>query len=150
MDPKKLQSVQNLAVTTLIILLVFSGGFLWGEFKKVSKLDLDDSTLNAVLIDGGPIYTTGNTEVGKKLFQSKCQRCHLLDRKMTGPALMNIKTRWSDSTHLYAWIKNSQSFLATGDKYANDLFRQYNSIMPAFPELTEEEIREILYYVDPE
>lgn len=66
--PEKLQSVQNLAVTTLIILLIFSGGFLWGEFKKVSKLDLDDSTLNAVLIDGGPIYTTGNTEVGKNYF----------------------------------------------------------------------------------
>ena len=48
------------------------------------------------------------------------------------------------------WIKNSQSYLATGDKYANDLFREYNSIMPAFPELTDEEIKEILYYVDPE
>lgn len=150
MDPKKLQSVQNLAVTTLIILLIFSGGFLWGEFKKVSKLDLDDNTTNAVLVSAEPIYKTGSTEVGKKLFQSKCQRCHLLDRKMTGPALMNIKDRWSDSTHLYSWIKNSQSFLATGDKYSNDLFRQYNSVMPAFPELTEEEIREILYYVDPE
>lgn len=150
MDPKKLQSVQNLAVTTLIILLIFSGGFLWGEFKKVSKLDLEDNSTNAVLVSAEPAYKTGSTERGKKLFQSKCQRCHLVDRKMTGPALMNTKDRWSDSTHLYSWIKNSQSFLSTGDKYANDLFRQYNSIMPAFPELTEEEIREILYYVDPE
>jgi len=150
MDPKKLQSVQNLAVTTLLILLIFSAGFMWGEFKKVSKLDQDDSSANAILANIEPVYKTGSTAAGKKLYQAKCQRCHLVDRKMTGPALMNVKDRWSDSTHLYSWIKNSQSFLSTGDKYANDLFRQYNSIMPAFPELTEEEIREILYYVDPE
>lgn len=148
MDPKKLQSVQNLAVTTLLILLIFSGGFMWGEFKKVSKLD--DYSTNQVLINAEPAYKTGSTDVGKKLFHSKCARCHAVDRNMTGPALMNTKDRWNDSTHLYSWIKNSQSFLSTGDKYANDLFRQYNSMMPAFPELTEEEIREILYYVDPE
>lgn len=150
MDPKKLQTVQNLAVTTLIILLVFTGGFLWGEFKKASNLSAAEAPENIAITNAAPVYKTGATETGKKLFQSKCQRCHLVERRMTGPALMNTKERWSDSTHLYSWIKNSQSFLATGDKYANDLFREYNSIMPAFPELTEEEIREILYYVDPE
>ncbi len=69
---------------------------------------------------------------------------------MTGPALMNVYDRWNDSTQLYAWIKNSQSYLTTGDKYANELFKEYKSVMPAFAELKEEEIKEILYYVDPE
>jgi hypothetical protein len=93
------------------------------------------------LIDGGPIYTTGNTEVGKKTIQSKCQRCHLLDRKNDRSGLNEHKNKMERFHSFICLDKNSQSFLTTGDKYANDLFRQYNSIMPAFPELTEEEIR---------
>ncbi|MFI5171772.1 MAG: c-type cytochrome [Chitinophagales bacterium] len=151
MDEKKLQSVHNLAVTTLFILLIFSGGFLWGEFKKVSKISGEEPVSKnendkAAVIE----YKTGSTQIGKDLFRAKCQRCHLVDKKMTGPPLMNVKDRWSDSTQLYSWIKNSQSYLANGDKYANDLFKEYKSIMPAFPELKEEEIKEILFYVDPE
>ncbi len=87
---------------------------------------------------------------GKVLFQSKCQRCHLVDKKLTGPSLQNVRTRWADSTNLYAWIKNSQSFLGTGDKYANDLYKEYNSIMPAFPELSDADIADMLVYIDAE
>ncbi len=87
---------------------------------------------------------------GKVLFQSKCQRCHLIDKKMTGPALMGVKDRWADTTNLYKWIKNSQGFLGTGDKYANDLFKQYNSIMPAFPELQDADIADILAFITTE
>ncbi len=97
--------------------------------------------------------TTANTVFageaeGKELYQSKCQRCHLIDKKMTGPALQGVRGRWADSTALYAWIKNSQAFLATGDKYANDLYKEYGSIMPAFPELTDANISDILVYID--
>ncbi len=84
---------------------------------------------------------------GQTLFQTNCQRCHLIDKKMTGPALMDVQSRWTDSTHLYAWIRNSQAFLATGDKYANDLYKQYNSIMPAFPQFKDQDIADILYYI---
>ncbi len=85
---------------------------------------------------------------GKALFQGKCQRCHLVEKKMTGPALAGVQARWSDSTNLYKWIRNSQAFLATGDKYANDLYKQYNSIMPAFPELKDGDITDILTYIE--
>ncbi len=87
---------------------------------------------------------------GKALYQSKCQRCHLIDKRMTGPALQNVRTRWSDSTHLYSWIKNSQAFLGTGDPYANALYKQFNSIMPAFAELKDADIADILVYIDAE
>ena len=87
---------------------------------------------------------------GKTLFQEKCKQCHAVDKKMTGPALQNVKTRWSDSTNLYKWIKNSQGFLGTGDKYANALFKEYNSVMPAFPTLTDGDITDILAFIDEE
>lgn len=88
---------------------------------------------------------------GKTLFQGKCQRCHQVDKRMTGPALQNVKTRWADTTNIYKWIKNSQSFLGTGDVYANNLFKEYSgSIMPAFPELADVDISNILAYIDAE
>jgi cytochrome c553 len=54
-----------------------------------------------------------------------------------------------DTTNLYKWVHNSGSFLATGDKYANALFKEYNnSVMPAFPELTDADITDILTYIE--
>lgn len=88
---------------------------------------------------------------GKQLFQANCAKCHMIDRKMTGPALQGVRDRWPDSTHLYAWIHNSQSFLATGDEYANKLYEEYHkSPMQAFPNLKDEDIYDILVYIDAE
>lgn len=88
---------------------------------------------------------------GKQLYQANCAKCHMIDRKMTGPALQGVRDRWPDSTHLYEWIKNSQAFLATGDAYANKLYEEYNkSPMQAFPNLKDADIHDILLYIDAE
>ncbi len=149
MNEKKLKTIHTTATIALFLLLVLSFGFLWGEFKVASGLVEYADEESAKEVEA-PAYLTGETKAGKNLFQSKCARCHMVDRKLTGPALMNVKDRWTDSTNLYAWIKNSQAFLATGDNYASSLHREFNSIMPAFPELTDADIREILFYVDPD
>jgi len=150
MDEKKLKSISFFATLALFLLLILFFGFVWGEFKTASGIGVEKN----VSIDGGAvmndaIYVTGETAVGKSLFQANCARCHLIDKRMTGPALMGVKQRWSDSTALYTWIRNSQEFLSTGDPYANEMFREYKSIMPAFPQLSDADIKEILFYVDP-
>lgn len=146
-DPKKLRFVNNLALLTLAILMILGAGLIWGAFTEVSQIGDNNQPSSQqvcrVIIE--PEYTGK----GRELFQIHCQKCHLLERKMTGPALAVVRSRWADSTHLYSWIKNSQAFLQTGDKYANELFREYNnSIMPAFPNLTDEDIYEILLYTE--
>lgn len=128
------------------------------KLKNYTIVQLKNQTTFRRLLTGLFFFafvTTVNTAFageaeGKELFQSKCQRCHLIDKKMTGPALQGVRERWTDSTNLYAWIKNSQSFLATGDKYANALYKEYGSVMPAFPELTDANIADILVYIDAE
>lgn len=98
-----------------------------------------------------PAVSTASVEEGKQLFQANCAKCHMIDRKMTGPALQGVRERWPDSTKLYSWIKNSQAFLATGDTYANNLYAQFNkSPMQAFPNLKDEDITNILTYIDAE
>ncbi|MBK8345924.1 MAG: c-type cytochrome [Bacteroidetes bacterium] len=105
-------------------------------------------TLFTLLFTANAAYA-GEAE-GKALFQANCQKCHLVDRKMTGPALQNVRTRWADSTNLYKWIKNPAGFLATGDKYSNALAKEYGQVMQSFPSLTDANITDILTYIDAE
>jgi len=85
---------------------------------------------------------------GKALFSQNCASCHAVNKKLTGPALAGVEDRWSDKKNLYAWIKNSQAFLKTGDAYANKLYNEYNkTAMNLFPNLTDKDIDAILAYI---
>ncbi|MET6999538.1 c-type cytochrome [Chitinophaga defluvii] len=85
---------------------------------------------------------------GKALFQQDCASCHNVHKKLTGPALKGVEERWSDKKLLHQWIHNSAAVLATGDVYANNLFNEYNKLaMTPFPNLSEEDIDNILAYI---
>lgn len=89
---------------------------------------------------------------GKALFNANCAACHKLDKKMTGPALRNVETRLSeeeglDREWLYSWIRNSSAMIKSGDAYANKIYTEYNgAAMTAFPQLTDEDLSNILAY----
>ncbi len=89
---------------------------------------------------------------GSKLFKSNCARCHNVGAaRLVGPGMQGVRDRWSSEANLIAWIINSQQYLKDnpGDKYAHDLFEQYNkSVMPPFTNLSEEEVVAILDYID--
>jgi mono/diheme cytochrome c family protein len=90
-------------------------------------------------------------EVGKELFGANCASCHNRNMrdKMTGPALGGVEERWPNKKNLYAWIRNSQAFLNTGDPYANKLYVEWNrGQMNAFPNLTDDQIASLLLYID--
>ncbi|MBC8172655.1 MAG: c-type cytochrome [Chitinophagales bacterium] len=82
------------------------------------------------------------------MFVANCQKCHILGKKSTGPNLVGVGTRWTDSTNLNKWIKNSQGYLTTGDPYAIALYNEYGSVMPAFPNLSDDDLVNILAYVN--
>ena len=83
---------------------------------------------------------------GKKLFKSLCASCHKLDKKLIGPALGKIEER-RELDWLKAWIKDNAALRATGDTDANAIFDEYKgSNMTAFPQLTDKNIEDILYY----
>lgn len=85
---------------------------------------------------------------GKALFQQNCASCHNVHKKLTGPALAGVEDRWPDKKLLHSWIRNSAAVIASGDKYANDLFNQYNKLpMTPFPALKDEDIDNILAYI---
>ena len=90
--------------------------------------------------------------LGKQLFKSNCMICHsknMVD-DMTGPALANVEKRWEGRKNLlYKWIRNSSEVIANGDPYAVEIYNKFNkSVMPAFKNLTDEEIEAMLEYID--
>lgn len=83
---------------------------------------------------------------GKELFNANCAACHNLDKKMTGPALRGVADKY-EKEWLYKWIKNSAELVKSGDDRANKIYNEYNkSPMTAFPQLSNEDIDNILAY----
>lgn len=86
---------------------------------------------------------------GKALFQSNCASCHSPFKDATGPALKGTQSRVPSQEWLYKWVKNSAGVIASGDKYANDIYAKWNkTAMTAFPNLSNEDIDAIFTYVE--
>ncbi len=83
---------------------------------------------------------------GEALYKANCAACHKLDKKATGPALRGVAQKY-DKEWLYKWIKNSQEMVKAGDPTAVKIFAENNnSVMTAFPALSDTDIDNILAY----
>jgi cytochrome c551/c552 len=85
---------------------------------------------------------------GEKLFRGNCASCHKPDKDMTGPAIAGSRARWEGKGDIYAWIKNSQAVVKSGNAYAVELFNKWNKSVMTPQALTDEEIDAVLYYAD--
>lgn len=123
------KSLLSVAVTSLLL------------FGNASA---QDSTATAATPAAG-----GDIVAGKTLFENNCKACHNPDgEKLTGPGLKDI-TKRRDLAWLVKWIQNPMGVIASGDKYANDLYNQYNKTqMTAFPALKEADVQNIIAYID--
>jgi len=106
---------------------------------------------NILLLTVVSLPTVLNAQDGKALFQSNCASCHGINKALVGPALMGVEERVTDKKLLHSWIRNNQAVLASGNKYFNDLFAQYNKApMNMFPNFSDAEIDAILSYIGTE
>ena len=96
-----------------------------------------------------PAATSGGDAVaGKALFNANCAACHAMDKKMTGPALRGVTGRHAREW-FYPWIANSSAMIKSGDADAVKLFNENNkSVMTAFPQLSKQDVDNILAYTD--
>lgn len=112
-------------------------------FKRVSIVAL----LAVLMAFGG--FTQANAQDGKALFQANCASCHNPIKDATGPALQGMDQRVPSKEWLYKWVHNSAAVIASGDKYANEIYNKWNkTAMTSFPNLTEADIDAIVVYVN--
>ena len=89
-----------------------------------------------------------DAEAGKKLFKANCTSCHKLNKKLIGPALSEV-TEKRTNEWLIAWIRDNATLRASGDKDAIAIYEEYNgSVMNTFPQFTDEDINNILAYIE--
>lgn len=87
---------------------------------------------------------------GERLFRANCAKCHELCDQQLGPALTDVMYK-RPFPWLVKFIQNSSNVIASGDAYATHLYDSYNSMkMPSFPELEEDDIKNILGYLKSE
>jgi len=85
---------------------------------------------------------------GKKLFQTNCAACHSIFKNMTGPAMIEMDTRYSKEW-IYKFIQNPPGMLANGDTDATKLYDKFKpTVMTSFPNLSHQEVDAILAYVN--
>jgi len=82
---------------------------------------------------------------GRTLFKSKCASCHALDAPSTGPAL-TPKMNELEESFLIPWIRNNQALIASGNAQAIEASKYSPSEMTAFPNLTDDQIKNIIAY----
>lgn len=106
-----------------------------------------DSTAQAVAyVPASPAEAAAIAE-GDALFKNNCAQCHAVNDKVVGPALAGISKRHS-SSWLISWVKNSSKVIASGDEYARKVFEENGKQqMPAFPQLSDQEIKSIITWV---
>ncbi|MBT9392765.1 cytochrome c [Hymenobacter sp. NST-14] len=90
---------------------------------------------------------SASVAAGNALFKGNCAQCHAANEVIVGPALAGVRKRRPESW-LRAWVRNSSKLVASGDEYAVKIFNQYQKQqMPSF-QLSDEEISQILDYVE--
>jgi mono/diheme cytochrome c family protein len=120
-----------------------------GEEVAGQQVSADSSATRAMAVAYVPASPTEAAAIaaGDDLFKNNCAQCHAVNDKVVGPALAGITKRRSISW-LIPWVKNSSKVIASGDEYAVKLFNDYSKQqMPAFPQLSDKEIKSIVAWV---
>lgn len=125
-----------------IFLLLFSLFFVVEFHAQDEEASADDGPK---VIEAVP---DADPAKGKELFNSLCAACHKPYRKAVGPALHGITER-RDLDWIQRWTINSRALIDAGDSQAVAIYEEYNrQAMPAFPQLSNEDVNDIVAYVE--
>ncbi len=92
--------------------------------------------------------TNVSAKTGEEIFNTNCMTCHMLsDKSMTGPGLNGLMER-RDPEWVAKWIRNSQELINSGDQDAIAIFEEYNKIMMPNYDLSDEEMADLIKYIE--
>ncbi|MFL5742688.1 MAG: c-type cytochrome [Flavisolibacter sp.] len=95
------------------------------------------------IIKGPSLLDTGRT-----IFRQNCASCHVLDKIVTGPALLNVEERgpWYCRQALFDFTRHPAAFIPT-TQYTSDQQKQFGTIMPGFPSLSDKDLNALYDYI---
>ena len=99
--------------------------------------------------DSNPSFDPSIVKNGETLFKGNCTVCHAINEVVIGPALRDVHERQSEEW-IYAFIKNSQKVIKSGDEYAVNLYNEYNKTLMTSFDFSDDELNAILTYIKDE
>tara|TARA_Y100001935_G_scaffold130201_1_gene107887 strand:+ start:2260 stop:3543 length:1284 start_codon:yes stop_codon:yes gene_type:complete len=111
---------------------------LFSNFHQLHAQDDQEQTFDQNIVNSG-----------ESLFKGNCTVCHAINEVVIGPALRDVHERQSEEW-IYAFIKNSQKVIKSGDEYAVDLYNQYNQTLMTSFDFSDDELNSILTYIKSE
>ena len=85
---------------------------------------------------------------GELVYKQYCQSCHKQNVDLLGPALKDAIVRWdNDTVRLKSFIRNSGKAIADGDPRAKMLYEQWKTNMTTFSNLTDEELDNVIAWM---
>jgi mono/diheme cytochrome c family protein len=115
-------------------------------FRSVTKSLILVSFLSTVAVSSAQAQ---DAAAGAAIFKQKCTACHAIGKVVIGPDLKGVDSR-HDEAWLLKWIKNAPALIASGDPVAKKLEGFSPASMSAFPELSDDDIKNVLAYVKAE
>ena len=88
---------------------------------------------------------------GENLFTAKCNTCHILGKKSTGPDLIGVKQKWIDAGEgdlLYDWVKNSEEVIKSGQSKQAKEIEAFSPTVMTPQDVSNEDIDAIFEYID--
>lgn len=84
---------------------------------------------------------------GEAIFNRNCSGCHNFRQDGIGPQLGGLTTEVS-ADWIQNFVKNPRKVIQSGDKRAQQLFKKYKVIMPSFDALTNDELKQIIAFLN--
>jgi len=139
---------QQLLLGVAFLFIFTLSGFAQSQAAQDTTAQAQDQAGQEAAASDAAASDLGDVSAGKELFNSLCAACHKPYSNSIGPALHGVTER-REMDWLYEWIKNSAALIASGDEQANAIYNEWNqTAMPAFPQLSNSEIDNILAYVE--
>ncbi|WP_339875591.1 PQQ-dependent sugar dehydrogenase [uncultured Algoriphagus sp.] len=85
-------------------------------------------------------------QAGKVLFENNCSTCHNFQQNGIGPNLSGV-THSVETEWVRNFIQDPAKVIDSNDPRAAALFEVYNTYMPAFSSLTDQDINSLLAYI---
>lgn len=115
---------------SLIILFIIS-------FSSCTKTSDDTASIPT----DSPTIATGQI-----LFSQNCGACHNFKEDGIGPQLGGL-TKKVSVDWMHAFIKDPKTVIESGDERASELFAKYKTIMPSFPNYSNEQINGLIAFI---
>jgi mono/diheme cytochrome c family protein len=99
--------------------------------------------------ESGSTISTDSVSIaqGQALFQNNCSGCHNFKQDGIGPDLSGV-TETDSVRWLKDFIRAPKGRIESGDAHAKKLLADYHSLMPSFQALSDEEINQLISYLN--